>query len=303
MTMIWSSWSTFPAGETKTFTPSWSVNLKGQFMLTEKTTTLKAEGRKALVPFFTAGYPNASTTLALVQEAAKAGADFVELGIPFSDPVADGSTIQRSSQRALQGGMTLKKALDLCAQLQGQVEIPLILMSYANPILALGIQTFAKEACLAGVQGVILPDVPLEESAPFSRALNGEGLALIQLLAPTTGSERATRIAQAARGFLYAVSVTGITGGKSPCQDTLKQMAQHVGAQSSVPLYAGFGISTPEHAALAGRHCDGVIVGSALIREFDEAGGQMRGVEKVGGLLRQMRQALDQISEPKGAIK
>jgi tryptophan synthase alpha chain len=262
-------------------------------MLTDITTALKEGGQKALVPFFTAGYPDEDTCIALIKEAADAGANVVEIGIPFSDPLADGPVIQNSSQVALAQGMTLSRSLDLCARLKSTVNIPLVIMSYCNPILAMGIENFAHRAHQAGVQGVILPDVPLEESPVFRKALSEAQVEMIQLVAPTTGPNRMAAIADASRGFLYAVSITGITGSESPSESSLAKMARGIRFQSDLPLYAGFGISTAEHARAAAIHCDGVIVGSALMRIFDQAPSPQVGTQRVGAFLCGLRKALD----------
>jgi tryptophan synthase alpha chain len=235
------------------------------------TREMRDAGRKALVPFFTAGYPDAETFLACVRAAAAAGCRVFEVGIPFSDPVADGPLIQASSQKALAAGMTLERALDLTAAATAETGLAPVLMSYVNPILRQGLDAFAARAAEAGAAGVILPDVPVEESAAAAAALATADLDLVALMAPTTDPARAATIAAASRGFLYLVSLTGVTGAALGGGEGLPELVARARAATDLPCYVGFGVSTPEQARAVCEVADGVIIGSALIRIIERA--------------------------------
>ncbi|MCX8062340.1 MAG: tryptophan synthase subunit alpha [Anaerolineales bacterium] len=224
------------------------------------------QNRAALMPYFTIGYPDLLTSLAIVQAIAESGADLIELGIPFSDPLADGPTIQHSTQVALQNGVTLETCLRFVEQLrQKGVTIPLLLMGYYNPIFSYGEERFVQLASGNGAQGVIIPDLPPEEAGELRRACERVGLAMVHLVAPTTPQQRIRFIAERSRGFLYVVSVTGVTGARQSLPPQLLDFIQEVRSVTSLPLALGFGVSTPEQAATYGHYVDGVIVGSALI--------------------------------------
>ena len=226
---------------------------------------LLRRGEKGLVPFFTAGYPDEATFLACLRAAARAGCPAVEVGIPFSDPLADGPAIQESSQAALAGGMTLRRALDIVATADLPRETAIVFMSYLNPLLRCGVDRFAQEAAAAGVCGAILPDVPLEESAGIRDELAGAGVTLVDLVAPTSGPERVERICRIAAGFLYLVAVTGVTGARASLDGRLPDLVARVRARTELPLYVGFGVSSPAQAAEVVRLADGVVIGSALV--------------------------------------
>ncbi len=264
--------------------------------LREITESTRAAGRKALVPFFTAGYPDEATCLRLLATAAAAGCRVIEVGIPFSDPMADGPVIQASSERALAQGMTLRRALDLIerASVAGAAPAPagFVVMSYLNPILQMGVAAFAERAARAGVAGVILPDVPLEESGELRPALARAGIALVDLVAPTSGDERVAAIARQAEGFLYLVSLTGVTGVRAGLAAGLADFIARVRRASGLPLYVGFGVSTPEQAAEVARAADGVIIGSALIRLIQAAPDQEAAVAAVSGCLARVTAAM-----------
>lgn len=221
-------------------------------------------GRTGLVPFVTAGYPNPDSFITSLKAIADIG-DVVELGVPFSDPMADGMTIQRSSFKAIEDGVTLRWIFDQLAVAQGEINAPLVMMSYLNPLLAYGYDELAERALETGVCGFIVPDLPLEESDDIRAALEGKGLALIQLVTPATPAERLQTLADASRGFLYAVTVTGITGGDSGLPTDLAEYLDGVAAVSSLPVCAGFGIRAAADVANVGRHAAGAIVGSALV--------------------------------------
>ena len=240
--------------------------------LADVTRRLKDDGDKALVAFFTAGYPDEETFVEMAVAASHAGADVIEIGIPFSDPIADGPVIQSSSETALAGGMTVARALSLSGQIAGRVDTPLVAMGYVNPILNMGPERFVATAAAAGISGLILPDVPLEESADLRRITRSGGLSFIDLLAPTSDDDRVRRIAAAAAGaggdggFLYLVSVTGVTGSGSAGSADLEPFVARVRAATTLPLYVGFGVSTAQQARDTAQLADGVIIGSQLIR-------------------------------------
>jgi len=225
-------------------------------------------GRPALVPFITAGYPDPDTFIDTLKAVAEVG-DVVELGIPFSDPMADGMTIQRSSFEALRKGVSLKWIFDQLDTASGEIDAPLVMMSYLNPLLAFGYDALAERALAAGVCGFIVPDLPFEESDDIRAALEIRDLGLIQLVTPATPDERLQTLCKASRGFVYAVTITGITGGGAGLPDDLAHYLDRVGTASSLPVCAGFGIRAPEDVAAVGRHADGAIVGSALVEVLE----------------------------------
>lgn len=225
-------------------------------------------GRPALVPFITAGYPEPNDFIATLKAIAEVG-DVVELGIPFSDPMADGMTIQRSSFEALQKGVSLKWIFDQLDSAQGEIDAPLVMMSYLNPLLAFGYEALAERALAAGVCGFIIPDLPLEESADIRAALEAKGLGLIQLVTPATPDERLQTLCNASRGFVYAVTITGITGGGAGLPANLTDYLDKVSGMSSIPVCAGFGIREAKDVSAVGEHAAGAIVGSALVEVLE----------------------------------
>jgi len=222
----------------------------------------------ALVAFITAGYPEPREFLNQLRAVAGA-ADAVEIGVPFSDPMADGVTIQRSSQHAIERGVSLRWILDELARRDYELASPVLLMSYLNPLLAFGLEELAARAAEVGVSGVIVPDLPYEESAPLRAALDTRGLALVQLVTPATPPERLRTLCAASQGFVYAVTRTGITGGESTLPAETAQYLAAVKAASPLPVCAGFGVRRPEQVATLARHADGVIVGSALVEVLE----------------------------------
>ena len=227
-----------------------------------------AKGSPALVAFITAGYPKRDEFLNVLRAVAGA-ADAVEIGVPFSDPMADGVTIQRSSQHAIEHGVSLTWILDELERRDFELASPVLLMSYLNPLLAFGLDKLAARAAEVGVSGVIVPDLPYEESAPLRAALDGHGLALVQLVTPATPPERLRALCAASQGFVYAVTRTGITGGESTLPAETSQYLAAVKAASQVPVCAGFGVRRPDQVATIARHADGVIVGSALVEVLE----------------------------------
>jgi tryptophan synthase alpha chain len=253
-------------------------------------TGLRRAGRRALIPYITAGYPQLETTASLLTALVHAGADVIELGVPFSDPVADGPTIQRSSQRALENGVTLSWVLDLLASFRERHEVPVVLFTYLNPVLRHGAARFLSDATAAGAQGVLLTDLPVGADAALESAFESSELALIRLIAPTTSRARALEIAARAQGFLYYIARMGVTGATSTLREALPQELAALRSVTDVPIAVGFGISTPEHAAAVAKVADGVVVGSALIDALD------RGGEKAASdLIRSLRSAIDSI--------
>jgi len=225
----------------------------------------RAGGGKLLVPFLTAGYPDREGFSLLLQAVADAGCGILEIGMPFSDPVADGPVIQAASQQALAGGVTLPRVLEMAAEARDRHGLLVVLMGYLNPILHFGPEKFAAACGEAGVAGLIVPDLPHEESGPLRDLMAGHGTALIELLAPTTDRDRMVSIGRVARGFLYLVSTTGVTGSGGPDADVADYLAR-VREACGQPACVGFGISDAATAARVCRHADGVVIGSALLR-------------------------------------
>jgi tryptophan synthase alpha chain len=231
----------------------------------------RAEGRAALMPYLMGGFPDEATATAVATAYADAGADLVELGVPFSDPLADGPVIHDAATRALAAGADLAGVLRTCEAIAERVAV--VPMCYANMVLAHGAQRYARELADAGAAGTIIPDLPLEEAGEVGEALADAGLALVPLIAPTTPPERRRSICERARGFVYVVSDTRVTGERERLPEHLSELVSAVKADSLVPVAVGFGIGTPEQAAEVGRVADGVIIGSRLVRAVGEAAG------------------------------
>jgi tryptophan synthase alpha chain len=244
------------------------------------------------VPFVTAGDPDLATTAEFVIAMAEAGADAIELGVPFSDPIADGPTIQRASERALASGTTLRRVLALVRQLRPQVEIPLLLMGYANPYYALGADGFAAEAAAAGVDGVICPDLPPEEGADLYGALEKAGIDAVLLAAPTTTPARLALLVEKTRGFLYCVSLTGVTGARATVASGVEASVRAAKALRDIPVCVGFGVSTPEHAAEIARYADGVVVGGAVVERIERAKSRDDAVTQVARFVAELKAPL-----------
>jgi tryptophan synthase alpha chain len=226
---------------------------------------LRAANQAGFIPFIMAGDPDLGTTLELLRAAATAGADVIELGVPFSDPMADGPVNQRSAERALAAGTALPGILEIVARFRAQSDVPVILFGYANPYEQYGAARFARDARASGVDGVLCVDMPPEEADDLQPALDAEGLAMIFLLAPTSDQVRRRRVLARARGFLYYVSITGVTGGAAPDVDEVATMVRTVQSETPLPVGVGFGIRTPEQAAATARIADAVVVGSAVM--------------------------------------
>jgi tryptophan synthase alpha chain len=233
---------------------------------------LKAQNRAGFVTYIMAGDPDAATTLSVLKGLPGAGADLIELGFPFSDPMAEGPTIQRAAQRGLKSGMTLQGTLDLVAAFrEGDADTPIILMGYLNPVLNRGFEAFAAAAAKAGVDGLIIVDCPPEEADPLSDALEAEGIALIRLAAPTTDDKRLPAVIRRTSGFVYYVSVAGVTGVKSAQAADVAPAVARLRKASGLPVAVGFGIRTPDQAAAVARVADAAVVGSALVDEIEAA--------------------------------
>ncbi|MFO0773640.1 MAG: tryptophan synthase subunit alpha [Nitrospiraceae bacterium] len=232
--------------------------------------SLAAKREQALITYIMAGDPSLSDTEALVLALEQAGADVIELGVPFSDPIADGPVIQQAADRALKSGTTLKKILAMTTGLRTKTQIPLVLMAYYNTIYAYGEAAFCRDAVVAGIDGLIVPDMPVEESGPLNALATPAGLDLIFLLAPTSTASRRTMVARASHGFVYYVSLTGITGAKLTDMGDVEQNLNKIRKVSKVPVSVGFGVATPDDVKRLAKTADGVIVGSALVKRIAE---------------------------------
>lgn len=259
--------------------------------LQETFATLLTRGEKALIPYLTAGDPDLETTRRLVLELARRGADIIELGVPFSDPLADGPTIQAACQRALRHGTHLEQILDLVRRLRQETQVPLVLMGYYNNMLAYGLEKLAREAAQAGVDGFIIPDLPMEEANPWLQVALPTGLAPIFLAAPTSGPQRIRRLGSLTRGFLYYVSVTGITGARAELPAELVTALQEVKKLVAVPVAVGFGISTPEQVRALAPYVDGVVVGSALVQRLENFRGEAT-IREIGDFVAALKEPL-----------
>jgi tryptophan synthase alpha chain len=248
------------------------------------------EGRAALMPYMMGGFPDAETSVAVAESYVEAGADLVELGVPFSDPLADGPVIHAAATQALAAGATLESVLAICEQVAERV--PVAPMVYANMVLARGPGEFARLLAGAGAAGAIVPDLPLEEAGEIGEELSRAGIPLVPLVAPTTPDERRRRICARAEGFVYVVSDTRVTGERDELPEGLADLVAAVRSEASVPAAVGFGIGTPEQAAAVGRIADGVIVGTRLVRAVAEAGGRRAAAEAVRGFLGAAREAM-----------
>jgi tryptophan synthase alpha chain len=229
-----------------------------------------AENRAALMPFVTAGYPSLEMSGKLLDALVEGGADIIEIGVPFSDPLADGATVQASSQKALDNGTTLADCIELVRAFRERGgTIPILLMGYTNPFYQYGIERLASGAADAGIDGLLIPDLPSDESEEFQQPLRAQGLDLIYFLAPTSTDRRIADVAHRATGFIYCVALTGVTGARDQMADELPEYIARIRAANDLPLSIGFGISKPEHAAAVAEIADGVIVASALINHLD----------------------------------
>ena len=252
---------------------------------------LKQQGRKALITFVTAGDPDLDTTIDLVLAMEKGGADIVEMGVPFYDPVAEGTVIQEESLRSLQNGTTLVKIFEMVKKLRQKTDMPLLLMMYVNTIFRFGTQRFFDLCVECGIDGVIVPDLPFEERDEIKGFADAVGVYSISLVAPTS-HERIKMIAEAGKGFLYCVSSTGVTGVRDRFSTDFQEFFDAIERYTAVPAAVGFGIATPEQAKVMKQYCEGVIVGSAIVEKVAEYG--TKAAEPVGSLVASLRKALDE---------
>ena len=232
---------------------------------------LAAEGRKGFIPFVTAGDPDLETSLLILHKLAELGADVIELGVPFSDPMADGPTIQRSSQRALCNGVTLADVVELARKFRDTNQMPLVLFSYLNPLLSYDFEKLSFDAADAGIDGILITDAVDDEAAEFSQQLEASGLDLISLIAPTTSDERLERIAKNSRGFLYAVSRAGVTGARQDVSSSASKLVERAREFTDLPIAVGFGISTAEQISNVWSFADAAVVGSAIVKVIEES--------------------------------
>lgn len=256
---------------------------------------LNEKNQKALVAFVTAGDPDLPTTKQVFSIIEKNGADIIELGVPFSDPLADGPVIQAASQRSLASGTTLKKIIQLVIDIRKTSELPIVLMTSYNPVFAYGQKQFVDDAINAGVDGVIIPDLPPEEAGEFDSHAKKQGLDMIHLLAPTSTEDRIRLIADESRGFIYYVSLTGTTGVKSQVSGNLKSKVDAIKNVAKLPVLVGFGISGPEQAKEAAAVSDGVIVGSAIVRLIEQSGKPSEREAKIGDFVAGVKQAISSL--------
>ena len=259
--------------------------------IADRFTLLQGRGETALVTFVTAGDPDLATTEQVVLELERAGADLIELGVPFSDPMADGPTIQLSSERALKSGTTLPGILEMVRRLRGRTQVPIVLMGYFNPIFAYGAERFAFDAAQAGVDGLLVVDLPPEESAELKGATDSCGLDLIFLLTPTSDSSRVEAVSRIGSGFIYYVSVNGVTGARSEVADTLAARVTEVRGALDLPLVVGFGISDPAQAGQVAQVADGVVIGSALVKYFEKYQGAEL-LQELGGFVSALKRGV-----------
>ncbi len=262
---------------------------------------LQKEGRKAFVAYLTAGDPEMETTARLIPALEAAGVDIVEVGVPFSDPTADGPTIQAASQRALKRGATLAKILAMIAALRRTSAIPIVLFGYFNPILSYGPERFAADAAASGVDGILVVDLPPEEAGELRKYTDPAGLAFITLIAPTTDSTRARKILRGSTGFVYYISVTGVTGTAVPRPEDIRADVERLQALTTLPVAVGFGISTPEQAAAIAPLADGVVIGSALVRLIGEKSGSGELIPAASAYARSIRRAIDAAGPGQGS--
>jgi tryptophan synthase alpha chain len=250
---------------------------------------LKKANQKAFIPYITAGDPDLRTTLRLILELERAGSDIIELGVPFSDPIADGPVIQRASERALRNGVNVRDCLDLVRELRTQSEVPILLFTYFNPILALGLEQLGNELRRAGVDGVLVTDLVPEEAGDFIATMRAAEINTVFLIAPTSPDERIKLITECSTGFVYAVSRTGVTGMRQTLSESAASLVSRARKFTDDPVAVGFGISTPEHVREVWEHADGAVVGSRIVSEIADHAGSPDLVSRVASLARRLR--------------
>jgi tryptophan synthase alpha chain len=250
---------------------------------------LKRDGRKGLIAYLTAGDPSLERTPALVEALVRGGADLIELGVPFSDPVADGPVIQRAGERALRAGTTLRKVLGVAAEIRRASEVPLLLFTYLNPVVRYGLDRLAADAAAAGIDGCLLTDASVEEAGEYAGAMHRHGLDTVFLAAPTSTERRLRLVAQYSSGFVYLVSRTGVTGERDSLSGSVEPLVRAMRAVTDLPLAVGFGVSRPEHVAELGRQVEAVVVGSAFVRLIERLGGDPALEAQLESLARELK--------------
>ena len=263
----------------------------------ERFKTLAAKGQTAFIPYITAGDPTLEQTARIVAALEDAGADIIEFGVPFSDPVADGVVNQEAAQRALKHGVSLRQIIGLVKKLRATTQIPIVLFTYCNPVLAYGVEAFARDAADAGVDGVLCVDFPPEEAVDYKRALDAKGISTIFLIAPTSTPARVELIAKQSTGFVYYVSRTGVTGERADLETSVNTMVASIKQHTATPVAVGFGIATPEQAAEVAGYADGVIVGSAIVRMIGELGDTPDMPAQVGAFVKSLVRATKSVGE------
>ena len=254
---------------------------------------LRSEGRKALIPFITAGYPDINTTEKFIYELEKSGADLIELGVPFSDPMADGPVIQMASERSLANGTNLKTILELVKKVRKKTEIPIILMGYYNPFFIYGLKRISRDAKDAGVDGFLIVDLPPEEAGEMKAQTDSAGLDIIFLLAPTSDDKRINLITKNGTGFIYYVSLTGVTGIRSELDRDIRKQIKKIRRKTRLPIGVGFGISSPAHAKRVAKWADAVVVGSAIIKIVENSSSKKQMVQRVGKFVNDLKKAMN----------
>jgi tryptophan synthase alpha chain len=259
--------------------------------ISDKFAALREAGRKAFIPYITAGDPSLDATAEIILGLERAGADVIELGVPFSDPVADGPVIQRASERALRNGVSVRDCLSLMRRVRERSEVPVVLFTYFNPLLSLGEAAMGRELRDAGVDGVLVTDLVPEEAGEFLRQMRAAGVDTVFLVAPTSTDERIKRVAAASTGFVYAVSRAGVTGVRQTLSEAAAQLVGRVRRFTDLPVAVGFGVSTPEHVAEVWQHADAAVVGSRIVSEIAEHAADGALAERIGRLTRELRSA------------
>jgi tryptophan synthase alpha chain len=263
----------------------------------ERLQALRHAGQKGFIPYLTAGDPDPETTVRLIRALDAAGADVIELGVPFSDPIADGPVIQRAAERALRRGTRLRDCLEIAAEVRRHSDIPIVLFSYLNPLLQFGLDRLAREMVAAGVDGVLATDLVPEEAEEFRRTMRARGIETIFLVAPTSTEERVAAIARSTSGFIYVVSRTGVTGTREHLSEAMRPTVERVRRHTALPIAVGFGVSEPEHVREIWRYADAAVVGSALVQAIERHLGRPDLVERVGHLARWLKTGEGEIVE------
>ncbi len=263
--------------------------------LRERLQALRRTGRKGFIPYLMAGDPDLETTARLIRALEAAGADVLELGVPFSDPIADGPILQRAAERALRRGTRLRDCLDIVADVRRHSEIPIVLFSYLNPLLQFGLERLAREMAVVGIDGVLTTDLVPEEAEEFRQVMRAQGIETIFLVAPTSTDERIAEIARSASGFIYVVSRTGVTGTREQLSETMRPTVERVRRHTDLPIAVGFGISRPEHVREIWHYADAAVVGSALVQEIERHAAEPDLVKRVARFARWLKSGATEI--------